>query len=73
MIEKLSSDICNEHVAKVMEVLVSLARVAPAVPQHASPHIGICAQKCCLMTPQRFTCETLGEISSKYVHQPVMC
>lgn len=45
MIEKLSSDICNEHVAKVMEVLVSLARVAPVGPPACeSSHRYLCPE-----------------------------
>lgn len=34
VIENVSSDIYNEHVAEVMEALLSLARVTPAPSPH---------------------------------------
>lgn len=61
MIENVSSDIYNEHVAEVMEALLSLARVTPAhppteckfsrrdlcpeMPPHDTPSLHVCISR----------------------------
>lgn len=65
MIENVSSDIYNEHVAEVMEACHWQEWLLLIPPQHASPRVGICAQKCRLMTPYHFMCASVGKSFQK--------